>query len=291
MNLKHLTDETLHSDTHRLNREHNEILTQLLHHLQENERRRLFSKYKYTSLFAYMMGELKYSEDEANRRISAMRLLREVPQIEDKITSGELSLTNMVLAQTLFSKEKKSGRAYTSFQKAEVLMKLENQSVRSAQKIVAEINPEMKSKRPDFNFDSITDESLREKLLILKGRYAHSDSNLTLNDLLHKICDAQIEAERRAPAKKRLRVDSEAEVRRQVWKRDQYKCTNCKSTYAVQTDHRIPIALGGESTLENMRLLCRSCNQRAAIEAFGIGKMSHYLKSRRGEYYFKRRIA
>jgi hypothetical protein len=281
MNLKHLTDETLHSDTHRLNREHNEVLTKLLHHLQENERRRLFSKYKYASLFSYVVGELKYSEDEANRRISAMRLLRDIPQIENKITSGELSLTNLVLAQTLFSKERKLGRAYTAFQKAEVLLKLENQSVRAAQKIVAEINPEMKTKKTELNFDSIMDESLKEKLLKIKGDYAHSDPNLTLNELLHKLCDLQIEAKQKTPAKKKspaaAHVTSQAAIRRQVWKRDQHRCTNCKSTHAVQIDHRIPKAMGERSTLENMRLLCRSCNQRAAIEFFGIGKMEPYL--------------
>src|SRR5690348_1130085 len=101
MNLKHLTDETLHAETHRVHREQQCLLTQLLHHLRENERRRLFSAHKYPSLFAYVLGELKYSEDEAARRISAMRLLRDVPEIEEKIESGELSLTNMVLAQSL----------------------------------------------------------------------------------------------------------------------------------------------------------------------------------------------
>jgi len=170
------------------------------HHLRENERRRLFSKYKYASLFAYAMGELKLSEDEANRRISAMRLLRDIPEIENKIASGELSLTNMVLAQTLFSKEKKSGRPYTPTQKIEVLAKLENQSVRSAQKIVATINPEMKSKKTELSFDWITDDSLREKLLTLKGAYAHSDPNLTLSELLHKLCDLHLDAKPKPPA-------------------------------------------------------------------------------------------
>src|SRR3954468_15074537 len=94
MNLKHLTDETLHTETQRLNREQSLLLVQLLHHLRENERRRIFSAHKYPSLFAYVMGELKYSEDEAARRISAMRLLRDLPEIENKISSGALSMTN-----------------------------------------------------------------------------------------------------------------------------------------------------------------------------------------------------
>ena len=37
-------------------------------------------------------------------------------------------------------------------------------------------------------------------------------------------------------------------------------------------DHRHPKGLGGSDHLENLRLLCRSCNQRAAIEIFGVEK-------------------
>lgn len=277
MNLKHLNDETLHADSHRLNKEHNEILTALLHHLRENERRRLFSKYKYDSLFAYCIGEFKYSEAEAVRRISAMRLLRDIPEIEEKITNGELSLTNLALAQTLFSKEKKAGRPMVKAQKAEVLQRLENQSTRSAQKIAATISPEFK--KPELGFESIGDESLRQKLLQLKGRMAHKNPNLTLIELLHKICDAQLESgKKKSPVAQKAKKQSTAEIIRQVWARDNYCCTNCGSIHAVQEDHRIPRAVGGESTLENMRLLCRNCNQRAAIEFFGTDKMERFLQ-------------
>ena len=277
MNLKHLTDETLHSETHRVNQEQSKLLIQLLHHLRENERRRLFSKYKYPSLFAYVIGELKYSEDEANRRISAMRLLREIPEIESKISSGALSMTNLVAARSLFSKEAKAGRKYSQKEKREVLIKLENQSVRNAQKIVAALNPEMKTAE-GLDFDSIEDDSLRSKLLQIKGYFAHSKPHFTLNEILHMLCDKQIAAQNKSPAAPR--VSSQAEIRRQVWKRDQGKCTNCGSNHAIEIDHRIPRALGGLDTIENLRLLCRSCNQRAAIECFGIGKISSYLGSR-----------
>ena len=34
-------------------------------------------------------------------------------------------------------------------------------------------------------------------------------------------------------------------------------------------DHIKPWALGGETSEENLRLLCRNCNQRESIERFG----------------------
>jgi hypothetical protein len=106
MNLKHLTDHQLLEGTKdSVGRERNSLLV-VLHHLREIERRRLFSSLKYSSLLAYCVEELNYSEPEAIRRISAMRLLRDLPHVESKVRAGSLTLTNLVLAQTLFSKEK-----------------------------------------------------------------------------------------------------------------------------------------------------------------------------------------
>ncbi len=126
MTLKHLSDDVLIEGLKKLVHEEREILMSVLRHLREVERRRLFARYQCGSLFAYAVAELKYSESQADRRISAMRLLRDVPQkdspqIEAKITSGHLSLTNLVLAQTLFTKEKKAGRQMNAEAKLAVL--------------------------------------------------------------------------------------------------------------------------------------------------------------------------
>ena len=106
MNLKHLTDTQLLSDTKAVRQCERDTLTKMLHHLREVERRRLFATLKYKSLHAYAIGELGYSGDEAGRRIAALRLLKELPEIEEKIENGSLNLTNLGLAQTLFNKEK-----------------------------------------------------------------------------------------------------------------------------------------------------------------------------------------
>ena len=104
----------------------------MLAHLREIERRQLFSSLGFSSLFSYAVGHLKYTEDQAYRRISAMRMLRELPEMEEKISSGELSLTNMNMAQSLFKKE-----IFTREKKKEILQNLENKSAKDAKKIVA----------------------------------------------------------------------------------------------------------------------------------------------------------
>ena len=292
MTLKHLSDDALIERLKKLVHEEREILMSVLHHLREVERRRLFAKYQCASLFAYAVTDLKYSESQADRRISAMRLLRDVPQkdtpqIEAKITSGALSLTNLVLAQTLFSKEKKAGRQMTAETKLTVLSQLENQTTRQAEKIVCGISPEMMARKKELNFNLIDDDSLREKLLRLKGHYAHAQPNMNLTDLLHRLCDEKLEGIDKlkspsAPGPNRKtaapRATSQAEVRRHVWRRDKGQCSNCRSTFALEIDHVRPKAVGGPSTLENTRLLCRACNQRAAIEYFGLAKMAGHLE-------------
>ncbi|HVO30881.1 MAG TPA: HNH endonuclease signature motif containing protein [bacterium] len=74
-------------------------------------------------------------------------------------------------------------------------------------------------------------------------------------------------------AKRRKAVP--AEVRRAVWERDEGRCVwetasgPCGSTWKVEGDHIIPEALGGEATVENMRLLCRDHNEQHARDVFG----------------------
>jgi N-acyl-D-aspartate/D-glutamate deacylase len=137
MNLKHLTDKSILETTEALIRQENELLVSILHHLREIDRRRLYSTLGHGSLFAYVVGHLGQSEDQAYRRINAMRLLNEVPEIEEKIEAGALSLSNLSLAQSHFRKEAQwASKPITKAAKIELLEKIENKSAREAQKIV-----------------------------------------------------------------------------------------------------------------------------------------------------------
>jgi len=63
------------------------------------------------------------------------------------------------------------------------------------------------------------------------------------------------------------------EVRRGALARANFKCENCSSTFALQFEHRIPVALGGRGTVENTLLLCRNCNFREGVKVFGVAGM------------------
>ena len=71
-------------------------------------------------------------------------------------------------------------------------------------------------------------------------------------------------------------LTSERATRRAVSERDGFRCTwqgpdgvRCSSTSWLEQDHRIPRALGGTTSVQNLRLLCRAHNQRAAELVFG----------------------
>lgn len=76
-----------------------------------------------------------------------------------------------------------------------------------------------------------------------------------------------------------------AHVQREVWKRDGGQCTfksrtgrRCERTRGIEFDHVKPVALGGEGTCENVRLLCRKHNQLEAERRLG----AEFMRQRRG---------
>lgn len=263
MNLQNLLDAELLTGTKAWVEKERTALHAVLHHLYEIERRRLFSSLKYSSLFAYVTEELKYSESEAIRRISAMRLMRELPQIEEKISSGDLSLTNLGLAKQVFSK-----KAHTKVEKLELIKMLEGKSTREAQKIAFSVVPELK--RREVDFDVFNDE-LRAKLLRVRGKLAHKYGDMNLEKLLDVLCDQELE---KSPSAGVAAVAPK--VKKEVRLRDGV-CVNCGSTHALEVDHIIPRAMGGSDEPENLRLLCRTCNQRAAIRSFGVRRMNKFI--------------
>jgi 5-methylcytosine-specific restriction endonuclease McrA len=69
-----------------------------------------------------------------------------------------------------------------------------------------------------------------------------------------------------------------AAVKREVWQRAGGKCEwklpsgeACSSTVRLELDHVTPRALGGPSTIDNLRLTCRSpeISPRFALESRG----------------------
>jgi hypothetical protein len=103
---------------------------------KKNNKKRSYAEFKQPGLLELIMKELGYPKDQAIRRIQTMRMLRELPEIEPMLESGELSLTHIGIAQTLFSHEKKEGKPLVARAKMAVLNQIAGTTTREAQKII-----------------------------------------------------------------------------------------------------------------------------------------------------------
>ncbi len=291
MNLMTINDSALVQNTEKLAREERELLIKVLHHLREIERRRLFSTLGFKSLFDFAVRHLGYPEDQAYRRISAMRLLKEIPEIAAQIESGEISLTHIGLAQSLFKQEMKiQNREMSHDQKLAVFEQIANKPVREAQRMTLAMSSSVAAAKPDrmkqisenhIELKFIASNDLQKKIEKLKGLLAHKHPSLSLGELFEKLCDLGLtewgQAKTAAPRKRRVNPQSQSQISKTVFSKADNRCENCDSNYALEIDHIIPRAKGGTSDPANLRLLCRNCNQLAAIQEFGQQTMDRYL--------------
>lgn len=308
MTLKTLTDQSLHDQLKNLIQQERKLLIQVLEHLAEAERRRLYSDFKRSSLFEYAVNELGYSEDQACRRIQAMRLIKDVPEVSEKLSSGSLTLTNAAKVQGVFRKAKQSDQVKTisKTHKLDIIKTIENKSTREAERELLQLQPadclpsdRQRAISPTHSeLKVVVDQRTIARLEEVRSLLGPKGVGLTHDELLQIMADAAIEklSEKRfgkrrvmkasaaklvakkelagaqkdltaAPRVKQNRQQRHitAVVKHAVWQRDQGQCSKCKSQRNLQYDHVKPIGLGGTSQVENLRLLCFSCNQRAAM--------------------------
>ena len=143
------------------------------------------------------------------------------------------------------------------------------------------------------------DAALEKEIEELKALLSHKIPNGDLTAVVREAVQCALEKHRKRrgaaePARKRKspvaakpakntvhgRQPIPAAVRREVWKRDEGRCTwrgpdgqRCGSTWKVELDHLRPAALGGSSTVENLRTLCRAHNTLSAEHVFGRAHM------------------
>jgi len=296
-----------------------ELVTQVIYFLAEVQKRRLFFEYGYSSLFQFCMKELGYTEAESQLRINAMRVILEIPEVKDKLACGSLSLTSLSQAQSYFREKDKSNNSLQKSEKLCILERLENKSTRECERELIGLSPQ--KPLPKEKTRIITETHVQVTLNIsnevvvklerLKSLLSHKNSNMTQSELIEELADmalqklsptakfnnkaksAEIEATKSAdkvtPNKsqdsKHASLPSKRSVIREVWIRDQERCSyvdpktqkRCESQYKLELDHIHPKALGGPETKDNLRLLCKAHNQWAAIQIFGHKKMEKYL--------------
>ena len=186
--IRKMQDHEVHKGAEAAAQRERDSTIEVLHFLAEVDRRKLYFQHQKTSLWAYCRFVLKFSEGATSRRISSMKLLREVPEIEAKVESGELNLTTLSQASTFFNQEEKVSYPKAPDEKREVLKALESKSTFDVQDELLRRSsaptPKGKDKARKLT-DRLTqvsfvlDPELRDEIEAIRGLLAHRHPKLS----------------------------------------------------------------------------------------------------------------
>lgn len=277
MNLTELKNPELHRQLKNLVQEERKITHQILLHIVEVDRRKLYLSMAFPNLWEYMIS-LGYSAASAQRRIDAARLMAQVPEVGQKIEQGTVTLSQISLLQKTVRQQKiPSGQKDQNLALSlpELVQKMENKSTRETELMLAQefdIPLKLQEKKTIQK-----DESVRIELTLTQEQWqhlqeaqallSHSLESNSLSAVIDKLAVRCIEQKKtRVRTNPVQRVSTSAG--KVVLQRDQCcqfvdKTTGkkCNSKYFLQTDHVHPKWAGGSNDISNLRTLCAAHNR------------------------------
>ena len=103
-----LSDDRLIERTKELSDLEHQIEVVVIDHLREIQKRRLFLRRGFSSLFDYAVRELGYSDAAAWRRIKAMRLCADIDGVRERLQDGSMTLNAAAQLQNAFDRQERN---------------------------------------------------------------------------------------------------------------------------------------------------------------------------------------
>lgn len=196
MNLKTISNEELISKAETEVRLERESTLKIIKLFQEIHDRRLYLEHGFPSFYEMATQHFGYCAGSAMRRINAMKLIREIPQVESKIESGELSLSVASDVQSFLYQEAREERGYSKFEKIDLIKSCLGKTRKEAEEEFAKRNPERERRESSYAISqdrlrisfSISKE-LNEKLNHLKDLLSHVDPAMTTEALIERLSE------------------------------------------------------------------------------------------------------
>lgn len=316
--LDKLTDANLLALMHRVYRRSRQENAELVRILVAIRERRLHLKKAHPSLFAFCLKVLGMSNASAHRFSVAARLAAQFPDLIERIASGEIHLSTVVLMRHHLTQANAAelfelARGRTRFQVEELLasvapredvpsrmrkvpMPRSDQSVAAVSHPIQPLAPARY--RVQFNADRETYDDIQHARDLMR----HSNPSGDL-ERIFKFCVRagveRLEARQRGllrqrgprptdrrPAARTRHVPRA--IRRAVFARDGAHCTfhdedgnRCCSKTLLELDHIDLYAKGGLHTLENLRVRCRAHNRLHAEQTLGQSLIEKRIGERR----------
>lgn len=258
-------------------------------HLAEVDARKLHLAMGASSLYDYCLKRLGLSNNEAFHRITAARLARRFSVIFEMLERREVHLTAVCLLRDYLTPDNHTELlgAVTHKTKSRIEQLLAHRFPQSA---VPERLRKVQLLDPlsdeQYHLQLTLSRRAKEKLERARDLMSHANPTAELAAVIERALDMLIERlearrfaqtksprmdkrlPRQAPAPRDKRRKSiPNRVRREVVARDEAQCTfvaddglRCDARSRLQFHHDRPWALGGEDSVENVRLLCRAHN-------------------------------
>lgn len=315
MDFRNISDSELLKQMSALVQSERKLTAEIIEFIKEIDRRKLYISLGFTSLFDYMTRHLGYTPGSAQRRIDSARLLRDVPELKAQIQTGELNLSQLsAVARAVREKQKTASVSLED--KRELIHAIQSQDLLTSEQTIAQML-DLPVKEKEIKLFQ-QDESVRIELTLSKQQYAlleevkalmsHVNPNPTVSDLFEylakrwikqktgavgsvtenknqKTVTAKMAVEKNRAAASNKRYIPSA-IRKQILQRStgcQWKTEGkqCGSRFQPQIDHIQPIWAGGESTPENLQLLCAHHNRmKYRIESNRIWRAHMKLRPR-----------
>jgi hypothetical protein len=200
---------------------------------------------------------------------------KQVPGVVEPLRDGRLCLTSIIEAAKVVTPENCET----------VLPRFFGLSRREAMEVVAELQP-----HPAPPSRTVVTSSRTAPPPSARDAFAEAILEAGLDLLLARAEKRKGLVEKPQKTRRPAKPDHiPAHVRRAVWARDGGRCQFplasggvCGSTRQLELDHIQPLALGGASTVDNVRVSCRPHNLRAARLALGDELMNRYTADPRG---------
>ena len=239
--------------------------------LQLVMRARVWEKMGYSSLHDYAVRALKFSDDQAYRYLSVCRKTLEIPELKLALEQGSITLSNA----------RRIVPVITQSNKSEWLEKAAHLKTRQLEREIVKVRPEQKVREglkpvaeSVTEFRAAISPELEAKLKrVLDLQCQRQNKSATWNDALEAL--AELYLEKNDPVRKAQRNAGKAvatcpkgeravsaAAQHQVATKDQVQCTfvthgkRCENRRFLHLHHKLPVAMGGTSSPENLTTLC-----------------------------------
>ena len=288
INFHHLSHNDLIANFSDLVQKERKITAQVLTCIAEIDRRQLYLGKGYSSLFDFLVRDYGYSPRAAMRRVDGARLLRELPDVKEKIERGTLTLSQANQIQRAAREMKKTERALSTEEKQELILRVEHASKKETEKIITErlnlalmpIEKETLHRDASVTLTMTFSAEQIEMLEQVRSMVSHAVNTQSWSELCVYLAKKEL-ARRTNMRATNIATPSSSNVAATLKKRSalparvrktllnpaarcqykNHKGEQCHSSHYLQIDHIQSISSGGSNDSENLQVLCGAHNR------------------------------